>query len=166
VEATLEITVDPFAPSSGLVYVDAPQAQGVTGFLSRRDSHHLTDMELSCGNEYATVLVVSLDAEPIARSRQLLIQVGTTARPSGWRERPTRVGKDEHATEGFEIVDHGTAPWLVEDVDAVLTLRNSNVTEAVKLDPNGYAVKFRPVETLEDGIRIRLPRNAKYTILR
>ena len=43
------------------------------------------DLTIDCDNEYAAVLVVSLDGLALGRSKRVLIQVGTSCRPSGWK---------------------------------------------------------------------------------
>ena len=54
----------------GLCTLDAPMAQGVTGFLRPIGSIKLGDVKIRSENQYATVLVVSLDGTPLAqRSR-------------------------------------------------------------------------------------------------
>ena len=50
----------------GLCTLDAPMAQGVTGFLRPIGSIKLGDVKIRSENQYATVLVVSLDGTPLA----------------------------------------------------------------------------------------------------
>ena len=50
----------------GLCTLDAPRAQGVTGFLRPVGSIKLGDVTIRSENQYATVLVVSLDGTPLA----------------------------------------------------------------------------------------------------
>ena len=45
----------------GLCTINAPKAQGVTGFLKNGGTIKCADVEIESGNDYATVLVVAMD---------------------------------------------------------------------------------------------------------
>ena len=70
-------------------------AQGATGFLKKVSPIKLKDVTIESSNDYATVTVVSLDGKPLKESRSVLVQVGTTARPTGWVERETTFKGDD-----------------------------------------------------------------------
>ena len=55
-------------------------------------------------NEYASIVVVSLDGKPLNRSEQILIQVGTKARPTGWTVRERAIKNGETTFDGFQIL--------------------------------------------------------------
>lgn len=151
----------------GLVEIDAPKAQGVVGFLNQKQEHPLRDVTIQSGNDYGAIVVVAMDDQPIQTSRQLLIQIGTTARPTGWRDRI--VGQDDAGQDIFEIVDHGGPPWQIKQLDATISIRNASVREAIVLDANGYPRHARELNR-EQGtggwLRLKLPEDAKYIILR
>lgn len=63
----------------GLCTLNAPNAQGATGFLSKAGPIALGDVSITSGNPYATVAVVSLDSQPLKTSRKVLVQVTTAA---------------------------------------------------------------------------------------
>ena len=71
----------------GVCTIDAPAAQGVTGFLKTVAPVELSTVTIDSENTYASVLVVSLDGEALSQSRSVLVQVGTRARPTGWVQR-------------------------------------------------------------------------------
>ena len=150
----------------GICTVNAPKAQGVTGFLKQVGTFRLSDAVIQSGNEYATVLVVSLDDVPLASSGSVLVQAGTIARPTGWAERPAswtdEAGKEQ---TGFEVVNIGRAPWAVVANDITVTLANAGIGRAVALDMNG--LPRGQVELQRDGpnVTFRMPRDAKYLVL-
>ena len=45
-------------------------------------------MQIDSADVYASVLVVPLDDLPLKESKRVLVQVGTTVRPSGWKTEP------------------------------------------------------------------------------
>jgi hypothetical protein len=59
-----------------------PKLQGVTGFLKAAGGKFSTrNVQITSTNDYASLLVVSLDKLPLSTSKRVLVQVGTTARP-------------------------------------------------------------------------------------
>ena len=74
----------------GLCTVNAPAAQGATGFLKNAGPIHLSSIDIASTNEQASILVVSMDGLPLSESRSILIQAGTPSRLARWRRsRPT-----------------------------------------------------------------------------
>ncbi|MDY6940283.1 MAG: hypothetical protein SWY16_21840 [Cyanobacteriota bacterium] len=150
----------------GICTVDAPKAQGATGFLDRQASIDLADVTIVSGNDYATAMVVSMDDKPIAESEKILVQAGTVARPTGWQQREvTWEDNNGRDREGFEVVDYGTAPWQLVRNDLTFNLNNPGITRAIVLDANGLATG--EVELIREGDRVRfsMPDDAKYLIL-
>ena len=79
-----------FNYGTGLCTMNAPRAQGVTGFLKKHGGVvTLNDVVIKSNNDYATIYIVPLDNKPISKSQRLLIQTGTACRPKGWSERST-----------------------------------------------------------------------------
>ncbi|HET6430439.1 MAG TPA: hypothetical protein VFJ30_18640 [Phycisphaerae bacterium] len=124
----------------GLVTVDAPNAQGAAGFLAEAGAIRLKDVTIDCRNEYAAVLVISLDGKPLAQSGRILIQAMTEERPYGFR------------AAGGKITDLGGAPFGVRRIDATvaLTLPGPAPFKAAALDENGYPTD-RPVQVSRTG---------------
>lgn len=136
----------------GLCTLDAPKAQGITGF-TRGQKVDLSMLSIESQNEYITVLAVSLDEQDLSASSQILVQIGTTSRPYGWRTRPQGNGK--------EITNVGGPPWNVVKANLNLTLKNSNITRAEVLDGN-----FRKTREISvTGGRLAAPEDALYVLL-
>jgi hypothetical protein len=159
---TGQITTD---LARGLYLVDAPQAQGVAGFLGGAGPQKLSDVTVDCANQYASVVVVPLDDRPIATSRRLLVQVGTVCRPTGWRERPIRIPVKEGFVEGSRIIDVGTSPRRVEKARGQIAMRNPSIAKATVLDANGMPVGDLPITKDGSGVKLALPENALYVCL-
>jgi len=145
----------------GLCKLNTPKAQGVTGFLKKVKSIKLADVTIASGNDYATVLVVAMDDKPLAASGRILVQVGTTERPAGWKTRPVKVdGQD-----GEQVVAFGKAPWLIVEADVKVTVRNAQVKTATVLDPNGMAARQLPLAESGGGKAFVFPPDALYVVL-
>jgi hypothetical protein len=149
----------------GLYRINAPKAQGVVGMLKKAGLQELADVKIASSNEYASVTVVSLDDKPIATSARLLVQIGTTYRPTGWKEEPARISTKEGPVEGSRILNAGSLPWRVEQMHGALGVRNASITKATALDPNGMAVSDIPIWRGDGEIRVKLPPNALYVCL-
>jgi hypothetical protein len=147
--------------NNGVITLNAPQAQGVVGALSSKTSFELQHVSIRSDAPYATVLVVSMDGEPIASSSKLLVQIGSVARPTGWSSRVI-----EHENEpALEVVRFGSAPWQIIEVDALITLRNTTVTKATALDANGMALSDVPLSRSGGAVVVRTPKKALYVML-
>ncbi len=85
----------------GICILKAPSAQGATGFLDKAGDIALGDVTIRSQNDYASVLVVAMDGQPLGRSDRVLIQVGT--RPT---HRLVRSRSDVHRRWG-----QGDHPW-------------------------------------------------------
>jgi len=145
----------------GLCVLNAPKAQGVTGFLKKGGAVKCADVEIQSGNDYATVLVVAMDDKPLRSSGKILVQVGTTQRPLGWKTRPAQV----NGRAGEEVLSFGRAPWMIINGDVTLALTNTEITQAHVLDANGMPVKEVPLATSTDRKTLKFPADALYVVL-
>ncbi len=155
---TGEITL---AYGEGWCQLDTPKAQGVTGFLKAAGVCRLSDTEIRCINDYATVLVVAMDNKPLKESRKVLVQVGTTERPLGWKTNPVIV--DGRA--GEQVVSFGQAPWMIVRAEVELAIANSTLTTAHVLDPNGMPSGAIPLQTSAGRKSFKFPPDALYVVL-
>ena len=146
---------------NGLCTLNAPKAQGVTGFLSKKCSFNLADVEIRSTDGYATVLVVALDDRPLKSSTNILVQVGTTERPSDWKTRPVQV----NGRAGEEVVSFGHAPWMIARSHVEITLANSALSKAQVLDANGMPRKEIPLESSGGHKHFQFPSDALYAVL-
>ena len=87
------------------------------------------------------MLVVSLDGDGSAQSRNILVQVGTRARPTGWVEREATFKSDDgkQTFHGKQVVSTGAMPWAVEETKMRVTVKNPQLRTAIPLDSNGNA---------------------------
>jgi hypothetical protein len=152
----------------GVCTVDAPRAQGACGFLGKRGKVTLTDVTLTCGNEYASVLLVSLDGRPLATARSVLVQAGTTARPTGWKTVPRTFTpkRARRAVDGEQIEATGTGPWKIENTRIALTLGNPNLREAILVDPTGFASRPVTLDRKAGKLTMAFPPDALYVVIR
>ncbi|MEZ5301176.1 MAG: hypothetical protein R3F11_11060 [Verrucomicrobiales bacterium] len=93
-----------------------PESRAEPRRSSAAASVKLGSLALKSGNDYAAVIAVALDGAPLESSKRILVQIGTVARPHGWKTRAT--------PKGEEITDLGSAPWNVADTDLELSLAN------------------------------------------
>ncbi len=150
----------------GIATVNAPKAQGVTGFLSQVGQFELGDITIVSGNEYATAIIVSMDDRPLANSKKILVQVGTVARPTGWTEREiTWEDENGRQLQGFEVVNYGEAPWAIADNDLTITVNNSGITKATALDLNGLSRYQVEIKRQRKQVTFTIPPDVKYLIL-
>jgi hypothetical protein len=151
----------------GLCTIDAPRSQGATGLLKSVGSIKLRDVTIDSENSYATVLVVSLDDQPLARTSRALVQIGTRARPTGWTDHAVNFSVDQgrESITGRQIDDTGRMPWVIDGTKATIRVRNATLASATLLDMNGNAKQYLSVKRVGETIEVELPREAMYVVL-
>ena len=138
---------------AGICFLDAPKAQGATGFIGGR-TITLSSLVIRCENQYATVYAVSADGLPLTDSKKILLQIGTTARPHGWKTEPD--GKNRR------IVSLGGAPWNVAMAKGLkVRVKNRGLKRAEVLDANFLKTGEVPVA----GGIVEVPEDAMYLLL-
>jgi len=151
---------------AGLLTMNTPKAQGVCGFLNDvGGTFKLADVTIESSDHYAAVQVVAIDDQPIARSGKLLVQVGTTARLTGWTTRSTTLKTRDEKKDVEEIVYTGKPPYRVADTTTTLTINNPALRKATLLDVDGYANKDVPLKRNGDAVTITLPPQTMYLII-
>lgn len=153
---------------TGVCVVDAPKAQGVSGFLKEAGGKfELTDVTIGSENNYATVSVVALDEKPLKESGKVLVQVGTIARPTGWKTEDASFQNDEKTEtyQGKKIVDNGRMPWAVRDAKVTVTVKNPSLKKATLLDVNGNPLREVQSTTEGGALQVELPRDTLYVVL-
>ncbi len=120
----------------GVLTIDAPSAQGVSGNLKEAGVVETEDLSVSSALEVGHVIAVSLDGQPLATSSKILVQVMSEERPTGWRTEPVGNGQKR-------ITDLGRDPWLVKDLAGTLKLKRADAgkLKVTALDENGYPGK-------------------------
>ena len=118
--------------SNGVVKLMAPAAQGLTGFLTAADRTQLPDVTIESPVEYGSILIVSLDGQPIATSAKLLVQAMSEEKPFGWTT--------DAATGVRTITSAGNAPIMVRNLAGKVSLSRSDAASlrVTALDANGY----------------------------
>jgi hypothetical protein len=150
----------------GFCTIDAPKAQGVSGFLKPVGPIKLSDVTIRSENAYATILVVALDDKPLAQSGQVLVQVGTRHRPTGWADHAVTFQSPAKETiRGRQVDSTGKMPWVVQVTMATIEVQNSSLKSATLLDLNGNATSKIPVREQQGTIAVELPRDAMYVVL-
>ncbi|MEM6469012.1 MAG: hypothetical protein AAF802_05535 [Planctomycetota bacterium] len=143
----------------GICTLNAPRTQGAAGALRKAGTIKLGAISIDCKNEYATILAISLDEHALETSSQVLIQVGTSSRPYGWKTSRAGGGK-------LRIESVGSSPWNIDKTRGTIRVRNRNLTAASLLDANGVPLDDVMLEKTESDVVLRLPENAMYVVLR
>jgi hypothetical protein len=126
----------------GLLTVDAPKAQGITGFLGEAGSVETAAAKFDLKNDYGAVVLVPLDDRPLTESQRILLQVMTEEKPYNWQAKPVRTSmrKNSPEVDALEITNLGTAPLVVREIEGRIALKRDDAAElkVTALDFNGY----------------------------
>ncbi|MCM8900076.1 hypothetical protein KVG29_02420 [Caldicoprobacter algeriensis] len=138
----------------GIITVNTTKAQGAVGFLNKVERIELDDVIITSNNEYATILIVSLDGKDIASSGKILIQAMTEEKFYGAK------------TENNVITDLGGPPINVKNIDATVIFKKwKKPRKVIVLDENGYAMKEIQGTSGPEGYSITLDPNSLYTVI-
>jgi hypothetical protein len=105
----------------GLMTVDTPRTQAIIGRPAQPKP--LRNLAADVRNNFAAIVLTSLDRAPIANSRNMLLVTGTRVANTGqqWNEKRTT------------LLNWGTAPALIEPVTGTITLRNLMNLQSVEV---------------------------------
>lgn len=146
--------------AAGVLHLESPRARGAAGFLSRVRTVELPGVRIESENEYASVMVIALDAHPIEQSRRILIQCVTTEQRPGF--------KASNGADGI-IQDLGGPPVGMEKIRCTvsLTLDPAGSARVVALDPHGEPRNDGVMVTGggRDPLVIRLIEDAPYHVV-
>ena len=156
------------SPPLGRCTVDAPRVQGVAAhFDAASATTRLTDVQFTSRNSYGAAMAISLDDEPLRRSRRVLVQYATQSRPTGWAEHPAIWKPDgKPSVSGLEITSIGSAPWRVVSARLDVAVDNPALTTATALDMNGMPIKDVPLRRNAQRVEFSFPDSAMYVVLR
>jgi hypothetical protein len=140
----------------GVVTVNTARSQGVAGFIGGMQIR-LGDVTVASGNEYGSVMVVSMDDKPVRESGRLLVQAVTEERLHGFK------------VEQGKIVDLGKWPFVLRRIDGAVTLRRSGLeagrVKVVALDGNGRAMGEVAAQVTGEGVSFQLRGDAMHHVV-
>lgn len=129
----------------GVLTLNAPSAQGVSGDLRAAGDVRLRDLSVVSPLDTGHIILVALDRQSLATSRRMLLQVMSEERPTGWRTIPQ--GR-LHLIESI-----GRNPWRIRKLAGTVRLHRPDAARLVvqPLDPTGL-----PAAPLGDARHIPL----------
>jgi hypothetical protein len=136
----------------GVLTINAPAAQGASGNLASIGEISLSDVTLQIPLDVAHVILASLDDQPLATSKRMLLQVMTEEKPTGFRTES--LGDRRHRIESI-----GTNPWQVRKLAGVVRMLRADATnlKVTALDQFG-----QPTSTTQPGGEIHLQPDTLY----
>lgn len=116
----------------GLLAINTPEAQGVSGNLKVAGSAKLEALTVECDLDLAHIIAVSLDGQPLDRSKRILLQTMTEERASEFATQPV----DAHTQR---ITNIGRDPWQVKKLSGTVKFLRADASQlkVTALDVNG-----------------------------
>ncbi len=120
----------------GILYVNAPAVQAVSGALAEAGPVSLHDIRVASDLELGHIVVVSLDSQPLAESKRMLLQVMSEERNNKFRTSPV-----SNSVKRIDSI--GQDPWLFKQLQGNVRLKRDDAKQlkVTALDFNGYAVE-------------------------
>ncbi len=139
---------------TGMVKVNAPKAQGATGFFADYGTVDLKNVEVASDLHTGAFLCVALDDRTLKNSRKMLFQIVSEDRNEGWITRDLGEGRKE-------IADLGGPPLVVRKLEGSVRLDPALPgTRVTTLDMNGYRT-----DDVQTGSTFQLRDDAFYYLI-
>jgi hypothetical protein len=149
----------------GICTIDSEKAKGVCGFVGSKGKFSFKGMTLNTSNEYAAILVISLDNIVLENSKRILVQTGTKYLPTDWKEEEGDFEYEGNKLHGYIVINTGHMPWKADATKVRLELENPLIKKASLLDAGGFFVTRVDVGRTKGKLIIDLPPNAMYVLL-
>lgn len=109
---------------TGLVTVDTPRSQALIGFVST-NRQSVANLSADVQNRFCTIVITSLESEPISHASRLLLTLGSRVENEGMRWNDRR----------SNLSEWGGSPTLIEPVMGRITLRSLDGAKTVSAQP-------------------------------
>jgi hypothetical protein len=119
---------------TGLVTVETDRAQALIGYI-KANKKTLKNLGADISNDFATILLTSMDDKPLARTDKMLLNACSRVSNTDQKWNDTRSGLGRGG--------QGHSPTLIEPVSGTVTLHNiegAKSVSAVALDGSGKAI--------------------------
>ena len=115
-------------------------------------------MTISMPLDVAHAIVVSLDGQPIAKSKKMLLQVMTEEKGTGFRSEPIEGRRNR-------IVSIGESPWLVKKIEGQVKFHRTDAgkLKVTALDQYGEPAASKAVDLSPGGFTLQ-PETLYYSI--
>ena len=127
--STSELSLD---YGKGLLTINAPGAQGASGNLEAGGEINLSDVTIKSPLDNVHIVLVSLDRQPIANSRKMLLQVMSEEEATGFATESVPNGLKKIANMGHD-------PWRVKPLEGSVKFKTGSAPQIQPLDFNGYS---------------------------
>jgi hypothetical protein len=139
---------------TGLVTVDTPRTQALIGFV-KAQGKEVSNLAVNIRNNFCTILLSSMDKQPIRTSSKLLLVTGGAVQNTGqvWN------------SAGTDLTAHGGPPTLIEQVRGTITLRKLQAARGVSvqaIDGAGQPLG-PPVQATPSGVDWKISLGASIT---
>jgi hypothetical protein len=140
---------------NGVLTIDAPSAQGISGALQETGAVELTDVSISSKLDLGHIIVVSLDGKSLAASQRMLLQAMSEEKPTDFSTEPAPHGHKK-------ITSIGHDPWLVKELDGVVKLKRP---DAPRLRVTALNFNGDPDKSIGTASEIRLAPSTIYYLI-
>jgi hypothetical protein len=118
---------------NGILTMNAPRAQGLSGALKLAGDTELNDLSVRSDLELGHIIAAALDNQPLAVSERILLQVMS-------EEQETNHQTEPESPTVKRIVNIGADPWQVRELKGLVRFKRADAAQlkVTALDFNGY----------------------------
>ena len=139
----------------GILTINAPDAQGVSGNLHDAGLVELADLSIQSDLPLAHIVAVGLHGESLAKSDVILLQVMSEEKATGFEAQPAGNG-------AMKILHIGREPWSIRSITGTVKFKSLDAAawKVYPLDGNGDKM-----ESVGDATTIRLLPGVLYYLI-
>jgi hypothetical protein len=138
----------------GLMTINTPLSQAAIGYLGKAGSQALGQVSIDCQNEFAAVVVTSLDGQPIGGSRRMLVTAVGRAENTSQGYLPPSPEQLKWTPTAWMLPGEGRPPVIVEPIRAEVLVAVPGLAKAYALDATGK--RGATVDCTHQDGRVRL----------
>jgi hypothetical protein len=139
----------------GLLTIDAPTIQGVSGNVGNGGAVQLSTLGIECDMDLIHIMAVSLDGAALNKSDKILLQLMTEERATGFSTTSAEDGRRK-------IESIGSDPWQFREIRGRIALRRPDAQslQVIQLDHAGL-----PLGRIGDAERFELAPETLYYLI-
>ncbi|MDP2911552.1 MAG: hypothetical protein Q8N76_04390 [Candidatus Omnitrophota bacterium] len=143
----------------GIFVLKTPCAFFFSGFVGKEKKCEHSGIKFNTDSEFATLALISLDRRDLVLSSRMLLTAVGLSRNKGQKTAPHITKKSDDLTRDVYVLDSGSAPILVDPVEAEITVqkrKNDKDIRVFSLDEKGFRKSEIPVIINDTNVSFKI----------
>lgn len=133
-------------PEKGIFVLNTPRTCSFSGFVGNVKECEFNGIRFTTESDFATLTITSLDGKDISESERLLLAAVGKVHNTNQRLSPNERKRPDDLRRNVKILNTGTSPILVEDVEGAVFINNKGKFKVFSLSEEGIRKSEVPVK--------------------